>query len=80
MEEILHSGCHSVVDTTVWGTVNWIRQPDKVKNNANEKGSGEGTIFYGRGKVLDFFPELSCALHWLSPPPGQQLQYLSNPS
>lgn len=55
VEEILHSGCHSVVDTTVWGIVNWIRQPDKVKNNANEKGSGEGTsllLWEGEGFAL----------------------------
>lgn len=46
---------HSVVDTTVWGIVNWIRQPDKVKNNANEKGSGEGTsllLWEGEGFAL----------------------------
>lgn len=23
--------------------MNWIREPDKVKNNANKKGAGEGT-------------------------------------
>lgn len=51
MEEILHSGCHSVVDTTVRGFVNWIRQPDKVKNNANEKGS-EGTRLRLEGEMF----------------------------
>jgi len=37
------------------GIVDWIREPDKVKNNANKKGAGEGTSLLlrkGGGFVL----------------------------